>query len=94
MRTSQEPDKHQQQEYRVSRRNSNSASRETMRVQGEAHLENRVILRSDLSFQAHGRSAVYSSSETPHQPPIELTKGLDVRASRVTRVGRNTHLAW
>jgi hypothetical protein len=79
MRASQEPDEHQQQKYRVGRRNSDSASRETVRVQGEACLENRVILRSNLSFQARGRSADYSSSETPHQPPIELTKGLDVR---------------
>jgi hypothetical protein len=66
MRASQEPDKHQQQEYRIGRRNSYGASHAAMCVQGEAHVVNRVILRSNLSFQACGQSAVYFSSEAPH----------------------------
>jgi hypothetical protein len=48
MRASQEPNKHQQQEYRVGRRNGDATSHEIMCVQGEAHLGNRVILRSNL----------------------------------------------
>lgn len=66
MRASQEPDKHQQQEYRVGHRNSDGANYAAMRVQGKAHLEDRVILRSDLLFQARGQSAGNSNSDTPH----------------------------
>ena len=48
MRTSQESEKHQQQEYRVGRRNSGGANYAAMCVRGEAHLEFWVILPSNL----------------------------------------------
>ena len=72
MRTSQESEKHQQQEYRVSSGNSSGANYAAMCVRGEAHLEFWVILASNLiknvvSQESYSRSEARRPALTCHK---------------------------
>ena len=72
MCTSQESDKHQQQQYRVCRRNSGGANYAAMCVRSEAHLEFWVILASNLiknvvSQESYSRSEARRPALTCHK---------------------------
>ena len=74
MRVSQESDQHYHEENCVGAQNGSGACQATMCLQGEAHLINRVVRRSDLSSTY---VSSYSAGKT-----LLLVPSLELRAQK------------